>query len=124
MEPRFCKNFNANKSEQSEVSTSFPAEGFIHLRNKGEGFESHGWLFQGDFAFEKKKISDLLQRTRVDRLKPIIKTQGGDVGFNFRVDDPEELTLRDISDSRIEVILNGGFDANDFEAALLDASSR
>ena len=74
--------------------------------------------------FEKKKISDLLQRTRVDRLKSIIKTQGGDVGFNFRGDDPEELTLRDISDSRIEVILNGGFDANDFEAALLDASSR
>ena len=124
MEPRFCKNFNANKSEQSEVSTSFPAEGFIHLSNKGEGFESHGWLFQGDFAFEKKKISDLLQRTRVDRLKAIIKTQGGDVGFNFSGDALEELALTDISDSRIEVISNGGFDAKGFEAALLDACFR
>lgn len=112
------------KSDQSEVSTNFPPEGFIHLSNKGEGFESHGWLFQGDFAFEKKKVSALLQRTKVDRLKAIIKTQGGDVGFNFSGDDLEELTLRDISDSRIEVISNGGFDANDFEAALLDACSR
>jgi G3E family GTPase len=112
------------KNDQPEVSISFPPEGFIHLSNKGEGFESHGWLFQGDFAFEKKKISALLQRTRVDRLKAIIKTPGGDVGFNFSGDDLEELTLRDISDSRIEVISNGGFDANDFEAALLDASSR
>ena len=49
---------------------------------------------------------------------------GGDVGFNFSGDNLEELTLRDISDSRIEVISNGGFDANDFEAALLDACSR
>ena len=115
---------NPSESKELEVTPSFPPEGFVRLKNNGEGFESRGWLFRGDFTFEKKKIIALIKRTKVERLKAIIKTQSGGIGFNFSGDDLEEISLREVPDSRFEIISSGGFNANDFEAALLSACSR
>ncbi|MFT5014797.1 MAG: G3E family GTPase [Dinoroseobacter sp.] len=107
-----------------EPETEFPAEGFIRMSNRGEGFESYGWLFESTFIFESNEVSALLERTKVDRLKALFITSTVNIGFNYAGDDLEELTLRDLPDSRIEIISSTGFDADAFEENLLKTCSR
>jgi hypothetical protein len=66
----------------------------------------------------------LLEQTRVDRLKALIITSAGNKGFNYAGDDLEELTLRDLPDSRLELISSTEFDADVFEESLLKTCSR
>ena len=98
---------------------SFPPEGFICLSNSGEGFTSHGWLFQPDFTFRRDQITELFRATNVDRLKAILKTNAGHVGFNFSGDHVAETALQDLPDSRVEIIASGAFSSEAFETSLL-----
>ena len=89
------------------------------MSNSGEGFTSHGWLFQPDFTFRRDQISELFRATNVDRLKAILKTDAGNVGFNFSGDDVAETALQELPDSRIEIITSGAFSSEAFETSLL-----
>ena len=89
------------------------------MSNSGEGFTSHGWLFQPDFTFRRDQITELFRATNVDRLKAILKTDAGHVGFNFSGDDVAETALQDLPDSRVEIITSGAFSSEAFETSLL-----
>ncbi len=113
-----------SESKETEFEPNFPPEGFICRRNSGEGFTSHGWLFQSDFTFRRDEIRRLLETYKLDRLKATLKTDQGCIGFNASGDENAEISLRGLLDSRIEVITAGPFNSQAFEAALLECCSR
>lgn len=123
--PDISINEESTKSEQeSEQETVFPPEGFIRLSNSGEGFESYGWLFHPSSKFDHQQLAELFgqtfSQTRIDRLKAIVKTNAGSIGFNYAGDILNELHLKELDDSRIELISSVGFDVETFEADLLE----
>ena len=111
-------------SPEADMQPPFPPEGFLRMENRGAPFSSIGWLFKKDFVFRRAFISGLLSSTGVERVKAVVRTETGDVAFNGAGDVLTELPLRDLDDSRVEVIAREGFRADEFEAALLSASRR
>ena len=110
-------------NEIQTTETPFPPEGFIRFSNHGHGFESHGWIFESAFVFDRGAVIDLLQSTGAERAKALFRTREGDLAFNFAGDNVAELSLSILEDSRIEVIASAGFPAEAFEASLLAAAS-
>lgn len=102
----------------------FPPEGFIRLSNHGEGFASHGWIFEPSFVFDRRSVCELLKLTQAERIKALLHTNTGDLGYNFAGDTLEELQLRPLDDSRIEVIAAEDFPAVEFESQLLATATR
>ncbi|MFT6518005.1 MAG: G3E family GTPase [Candidatus Azotimanducaceae bacterium] len=107
--------------EPEPAELDFPPEGFIRLSNKGEGFASHGWIFQQSFVFSRLAVSELIQSVQAERVKALLRTDEGDLGFNYAGDGLEELPLRPLDDNRIEVIAAENFRAAAFESQLLSA---
>lgn len=118
----------AKLREITETDTAaepeLPEEGFVRMSNHGEGYESFGWLFHADFTFNRDAIAGLLKATRAERIKAIIKSDQGNVAFNSAEDSMEQFPLRDLEDSRLEIITTDEFDADAFETKLLAACSR
>lgn len=104
------------------VPTEFPPEGFVRLSNRGEGFVSHGWIFRPSFSFSRDLVADLIYQSSAERVKALVRTNDGYVGFNFAGDSLTEVPLQPLEDSRLEVIAGEDFDASIFEQCLLDAS--
>lgn len=101
----------------------FPPEGFIRLSNNGEGFASHGWIFAPSFTFDRKRLQQVFDATRAERIKALMHTNKGDIGFNCAGDTLDELPLQPLTDSRLEVIADVDFQADEFEKKLLAAAS-
>ncbi len=108
-------------NEQDEVQ--FPPEGFIRLSNHGEGFNSHGWIFDRSFVFDRQMVSLLLKQTSAERIKALLRTSEGNLGLNFAGDTIEKTRLPILDDSRIEVITRRDFPATQFEIQLLGATA-
>lgn len=100
----------------------FPPEGFIRLTNMGEGFTSHGWIFDPSFVFDRQTVSQFLKQISAERIKALLRTSEGNFGFNFAGDTIEESRLRTLDDSRIEIITSGDSPATEFENQLLAAA--
>ena len=102
----------------------FPPEGYVRLANRTAGFAAHGWLFSQDFVFDRDALEALMKATAAERIKAVVRTVDGNVGFNGTGEGLEVMTLRDLEDSRIEVIAGDDFPAEVFEAGLLKTASR
>ena len=113
-----AKPIDLSLGEPEPVAPDFPAEGFIRMSNSGEGFLSFGWLFEPSVQFDKLAIEQLFHASDTDRLKAILKTDLGNVGYNYAGDQLEVIPLRDLEDSRIEIIARD-FDPEAFEDRLL-----
>jgi G3E family GTPase len=107
--------------EPEPTELVFPPEGFIRLSNKGEGFVSHGWIFEQSFVFDRLAVSELIHSVQAERIKALLRTDAGDIGFNYSGDSLEEIPLRPLDDNRIEVIAAENFRAAAFESQLLSA---
>ncbi|MBL6689274.1 MAG: GTP-binding protein [Pseudomonadales bacterium] len=107
---------------EESMDLGFPPEGFIRLSNRGEGFASHGWVFRPSFTFRRELLSELFFRFSVERLKALLKTDDGDIGYNFSGDSLTEIVLEPLDDSRIEIITGDDFDTAKFEQLLLLAA--
>lgn len=118
-----AKPIDLTQAEPEPATPNFPDEGFIRMSNSGEGFQSHGWLFEPSFTFNKVDSGKLFQATKADRLKAILKTDSGNIGYNYAGDALEEIPLHALEDSRIEIIARE-FDAQAFETELLNACER
>jgi G3E family GTPase len=105
--------------EPEPAEPQFPPEGFIRLSNKGEGFTSHGWIFEHAFVFNRLAVTELIKSISAERVKALLRTNEGDLGFNYAGDSIAELKLRPLDDSRIELIATEEFLAADFETQLL-----
>jgi G3E family GTPase len=109
----------SNVDESSQAEIDFPPEGFIRLSNRGSGFVSHGWIFRSDFVFDRRGLAGLIKDTAAERVKALIRTNKGNVGFNFAGEGVEEVMLRVLPDSRLELIASEDFRLDLFEPKLL-----
>ena len=107
--------------ETEPAERQFPPEGFIRLSNKGEGFASHGWIFEHAFVFNRLAVTELIKSVNAERVKALFRTNEGDLGLNYAGDSITELKVRPLEDSRIELIAAENFLAADFENQLLSA---
>lgn len=84
--------------------SGFAENGFISVKNQGEGFFSQGWVFKAELVFDRSKLYDLLVAENIERLKAVFITNEGIMAFN-KVDEVLTLiSLDEASDSRIELI--------------------
>ena len=104
-----------------EEEKTFPAEGFLRFKNLGKEFESYGWIFRSSFVFEDRLIARLFGSANAERIKATLRTNKGSQAYNFSGDGVDRLSLKDIKDSRIEVIAKSGFPGQTFEEGLLHA---
>ena len=104
-----------------EEEKTFPAEGFLRFKNLGKEFESYGWIFRSSFVFEDRLIARLFGSANAERIKATLRTNKGSQAYNFSGDGVDRLSLKDIKDSRIEVIAKSGFPGQTFEEGLLQA---
>ncbi len=99
----------------------FPAAGYISAENEGEGFYSHGWVFKPDFRFDKAKIDALFGGLRAERIKAVLRTEEGVVGYNYSAGVLSETPLAAANDNRVEMISLEPLDQARVEQALLAA---
>ena len=74
--------------------------------NEGEGFYSIGWRFSSDKVFEYQKLTLLLTELKVDRMKAVMITDKGLLGYNLTAGQLTEVVLDECSESRVELINN------------------
>ena len=94
-----------------------PASGMLKAINEGEGFYSIGWRFAPEKVFAHQKLSLLLTGLKVERMKAVMITDKGVVGYNLTLDGLTETVLDKCSESRIELIAEAIDES--FEIALL-----
>lgn len=106
------------------AATSFapqlPECGYLRVDNRGQGFNSCGWLFDADFLFDDAALHRLLSDTKVERIKGVFITEEEVVGYNKADDVLTRVPLDDSMDSRIELIFADGYAPEHFEQALLN----
>ena len=100
---------------------TFPPEGFLRFENLGKEFESYGWVFNSSFVFDDRLVARLFKSANAERIKAVLRTGSGSLAFNFSGDEVDSIELKEIKDSRIEVIAKSGFSNRTFEKSLLQA---
>ena len=93
----------------------------MRFKNLGKEFESYGWIFRPSFVFDDRLIASLFGSASAERIKASLRTNNGSQAYNFSGDGVDRLSLKDIKDSRIEVIAKSGFPDQTFEKGLLRA---
>lgn len=94
-------------SENNDVPVSpatYPERGFIKSESHGEGFTSIGWQFPPSVMFNHQRIIHWLENLSVERVKAIIHTDQGILGFNKSHHDVKQSALPSLRDNRIEII--------------------
>ncbi len=94
------------KSENPNASIVAPEHGVLKVNNKGEGYFSRGWLCSAKQKFDYYQCQQLLKALDVDRLKAVINTDQGVIGFNIADGIFEENQLSGTEDTRIELLTN------------------
>ena len=107
-------------SVETDLDTpTLPPEGYMRLSNNGEGFSSHGWLFDAGYVFDKQSVELLLQSTDAERVKAVVITDQGSFGYNIADKQMTVLALETLDDSRVEIIANESFEPDPYEIQLL-----
>ncbi len=81
-----------------------PAEGYVQAINRGEGFESVGWLFASDQVFCQEKLFAVLISFNAERVKGVFITNHGSFAYNIAGESVTETKLGACPESRIEII--------------------
>ena len=81
-----------------------PACGFLRADNSGEGFQSMGWRFTADKTFDYAKVVAFLKGVDADRIKAVLITDEGIVGFNMSGSAFSEVQIDECLESRLEII--------------------
>ncbi len=102
------------------VDESLPAEGFRCTTREQEGFFSVGWIFGKDFVFDHERLYLLLSGVDAERIKAVVLTNRGVVGFNMADGVLTSLPLAQADDSRVELITRHKPDCVQLERQLLD----
>ena len=66
-------------------------------------------------------LADVFGSANAERIKATLRTNKGSQAYNFSGDGVDRLSLKDIKDSRIEIIAKSGFPGQTFEEGLLHA---
>ena len=98
------------KSSSKELPSTLPPDieapidGFISAENSGEGFFSKGWVFNAAMQFKIDKLLSMVHGIEAERLKGVFITTEGSVAFNKVDSVVTQLNLKELNDSRIEII--------------------
>lgn len=106
-----------------DIAPDLNEQGFARADNKGQGFNSAGWVFHSEHIFEYDQIFKLFSTLHPERLKAVVITDKGIFIFNF-VDGV--MSCREIDESietRIEIIDSAALNAEEIQSSLLAASS-
>lgn len=118
-EPPAARGFAA-----TSFAPQLPECGYLRIDNRGQGFNSCGWLFDAAFVFDDGALYRLLSRTNVTRIKGVFITEDEVLGYNKADDVLTRVSLDDAIDSRIELIFANGHAPDHFEEALLECVIR
>ena len=81
-----------------------PDCGYIKKLNTGEGYNSVGWRFREDMIFRRDLLFSLLSGIDAERVKAVINTDAGVLGYNKAGDTLTEVPLFSRGQSCIEII--------------------
>ncbi len=103
-----------SESAKPAGDQSIPPNGFLKVRNSGEGYQSVGWRFSPKKTFSRSLLYSWLNGLDVERAKGVFITDEGIFGYNLTLDSITEIELDDCIESRIEIITRGeSVDAED-----------
>ena len=95
----------SNPQTSSEpLLPEIPECGFLNVDNEGEGFISSGWRFKPALTFNRERIIKLLNEIPAERVKAILITHDGLLGYNKSGDDVVEYEMDEATESRLEFI--------------------
>ena len=95
---------HADNADTQVNAIPLPDCGYLHVVNRGEGFQSSGWRIASDKVFNHRALRRWLSHLPAERVKAVMITDQGVLGYN-RVDDELHVVAMDeCIESRLEVI--------------------
>ena len=101
---------------------TLPDAGYLRKTREMDGYHSGGWIFKSDFCFDHEKIYGLLIGLDVERIKAVLHTNKGMIGFNQSGGVLTTIAVGYVSESRLEVITTRPPDWGQLEADLLNCA--
>ncbi len=98
-----------------------PQIGFLRKSHEDDGFFSIGWKFRREWLFDHDKLYLLLGGLDAERIKAVMRTSNGVIGFNRADGVLSSIPLEDAPDSRIEIIMDSQPEADALEKMLLES---
>ena len=86
------------------LDSTMPACGYIEKINEGDGYYSVGWRFQEDKIFRRDDLFSFLNGIDAERVKAVMNTENGVLGYNMADGSLTELALSGGGQSCIEII--------------------
>ncbi|RBW48564.1 CobW family GTP-binding protein [Marinobacter sp. F3R11] len=97
-----------------------PAQGYLDVGNKNEGFYSQGWVFSADWVFDAHRLSALLTGADAERIKGVFRTDQGVIAYDKADNVLSETELENSLDSRLECISADKHALEYLEEAVID----
>lgn len=89
------------------------------LTNAGQGFYSLGWILAGDGCYSLNAVRNWLLGLNIERAKALMNTDQGAMVLNMREGVISEMPTRALDESRLEILSEHPFDAEQLEKELL-----
>jgi len=99
-----CTAHSHTTSSINSREAPLPASGILCIKNSAQGYQSIGWRISAAHIFSKTALHALFSNLKVERIKAVIKTDEGFVGFNLAEQTLTVTPLNDCQESRIEII--------------------
>lgn len=93
-----------NKAADNFAVMELPESGFVRADNSGEGYISIGWRLSPRFEFKRQQLLLWMTGLDVERLKAVLLTDEGPLGFNLAEGSLSEIPLDEAYESRLELI--------------------
>ncbi|BFM12909.1 GTP-binding protein [Simiduia litorea] len=123
---RFCANTGAASNAESSTNApllslapAYNPQGFVFKHRYADGFHAYGWAFAPELLFSLEALEHCLLGLRCERLKAVVITQAGVLGFNLADGVMTVTELDDCLDSRLELISLDAIDVAMLQATLL-----
>ncbi|MFK7740062.1 MAG: hypothetical protein AB8H80_07025 [Planctomycetota bacterium] len=89
---------------QLPATPELPASGYTRIDNSGEGYFSHGWMFDPSWTFDQSKLDALLLGLEAERVEAVFITDRGVTAYNMADGVLTKSPLDGSLDSRVEVL--------------------
>ena len=99
---------------------TMPESGYLRKIREQGGYCSGGWVFSAEFLFDYNRIYNVLCGLEAERIKAVVLTDKGAIGFNQSDGVLTSVTVGDIFDSRVELITRQFPDWDQLENKLMD----
>ncbi|MET1255636.1 CobW family GTP-binding protein [Aliikangiella maris] len=95
---------HAKMSHHNTQSLPSNDNGIIHIQNSDGEFASSGWIIEPSFVFDFTAVKALIDSIGAERLKAVMITEQGIIGFNKVNNELTIIELDEAMDSRLEII--------------------